>query len=89
MGRKPKEPDKLAQDAAAALAAGMPYGKWKAMQEPVKIIKKEDLPEGWRKCAWCGTPFRIKSSKKQIYCEIFCQRTAQAERERQKKGCAV
>ena len=31
-----KEPDKLAQDAAAARAANMSYGKWKAMQEPVK-----------------------------------------------------
>ena len=37
MSRKTNEPDKLAQDAAAALAAGMSYGKWKAMQEPVKI----------------------------------------------------
>ena len=60
---KKTEPDKLAQDAAAALAAGMSYGKWKAMQDPVKIYKKQDLEPGWKLCAWCGKPFKIKNNK--------------------------
>lgn len=33
--------DNLARDAAEALKANMTYGKWKAMQNPVKVEKKE------------------------------------------------
>lgn len=65
---------------------GCHYGAWKAVQDPVPIDKPQDLPEGWRICAWCGKPFKIRSSKKQIYCEIYCQKAAQKERERQRKG---
>jgi hypothetical protein len=84
MARK-KEPDKLAQDAAAALAAGMSYGKWKAMQEPVKIEKKaEEIPEGWLICKQCGKPFKPKTYRKQKYCEMSCQQAAQKERDRGK-----
>lgn len=85
MGRKKKEPDKLAQDAAAALAAGMTYGKWKAMQDqPVVIEKKEtEIPDGWITCKRCGKPFK-PYSKKQLYCEAGCQKEAQSERDRGK-----
>lgn len=72
---KKKEPDKLSQEVAAALATGMSYGKWKAMQNPVKITKS--LPEGWIKCAWCGKPFKPATKRRQRYCESFCQRAAQ------------
>ena len=75
------EPDKLAQDAAAALAAGMSYGKWKAKQNPVKIYKPQDLQPGWKLCAWCGRPFKLKNNKNQLYCEIYCQKTAQRYRD--------
>lgn len=83
---KKKAMDKLAQDAAAALAAGMSYGKWKAMQDPVKIEKKEEIPDGWKVCPQCGKAYKPKncSNSKQIYCEIGCQKAAQRERDRDK-----
>ena len=85
MARK-KEMDNLAKDAAAALAAGMSYGKWKAMQDkPVVIEKKEEIPEGWRVCKRCGKPFKVKNfGKRQIYCELACQKAAQRDRDREK-----
>lgn len=51
---KKKEMDNLAKDAAAALAAGMSYGKWKAMQDPVKIEEPnpDEIPEGYKICEW-------------------------------------
>lgn len=80
---KKKEPDKLAQDAAAALAAGMSYGKWKALQEnPEPEKKKDGLPEGWKFCKRCGKPF--KARKTQVYCEISCQRETAIEKDRER-----
>ena len=82
---KKKAMDKLAQDAAAALAAGMSYGKWKAMQTPVAIEKKEETPEEWRTCKCCGKPFKPnKYGKRQLYCEVECQKADQRERDRDK-----
>lgn len=80
---KEKEMDKLAQDAAAALAANMSYGKYKAMQNPVKI-EKPALRAGWKICPWCGTPFKLKNNRVKIYCDIICQKAAQGARERQR-----
>lgn len=83
MARKKKEPDKLSQDAAAARAAGMSYGKWKALQsDPVR--EKNGTLEGWLVCQYCGKPFKPKTKRPQIYCEIYCQREAQKERDRQR-----
>ena len=79
-----KEPDKLAQDAAAALAAGMSYGKWKAMQNPSEI-DKPPLPADWRVCVRCGKPYKPKTKRKQLYCDVFCQKRAQKERQQQKQ----
>lgn len=76
MARKKKEMDKLAWENAQALAAGMSYGKWKAMQEPVKIVKEKELPEGWCRCAWCNTPFKPKTKRPRKYCESRCQQIA-------------
>lgn len=82
---KKKEPDKLAQDAAAALAAGMSYGKWKAMQgNPVVIKKQEIVPDGWLICKHCGEPFKPKTKRKQFYCGAWCQSTASRERNEEK-----
>ena len=44
MGRKKKEPDRLAQDVSKAIAAGMSYGKWKAMQDTT-VVGEKKLPE--------------------------------------------
>lgn len=82
---KNKEPDKLAQDAAAALAARMSYGRWKAAQNPVKI-EKPPLPSDWRVCPWCGTPFKLKNNRKRMYCEAGCQRAAQSAKDRKRKA---
>ena len=87
MMAKKKEMDNLAKDAAAALAAGMSYGKWKAMQDnPVVIEKKEVLREGWKVCPVCGKKFKLnKYGSRQIYCEIGCQKKAQYERTKEKE----
>ena len=74
-----KKMDKLAQDAKKALAAGMSYGKWKAMQEPVKVEK--ELPEGWKVCPQCGKPFKSSQGKK--YCDIYCREQAYAPKARE------
>lgn len=67
-----KKPDKLAQDVSKAIAAGMSYGKWKAMQEPVKVEK--EIPEGWRVCEYCGKPFKKKHGKR--FCDMDCRQKA-------------
>ena len=77
MGRK-KKPDKLAQDAAKALAAGLSYGKWRAMQQPVEIEK--GIPEGWKVCPQCGKAFKSVKGKK-IFCEPYCRNMAYHDRE--------
>lgn len=81
---KNKEPDKLSRDAAAAKAAGMSYGKWKAMQTPVKMVEK-GIPEGWRICAYCGKAFKPKSKRPQLYCEVYCSNRASSERNNQRR----
>ena len=86
MARK-REMDNLAKDAAAALAAGMSYGKWKAMQgEPVQTTKPNELLEGWKVCPQCGKAYKPKkySNNRQIYCEVACQKAAQRVRDKGK-----
>ena len=72
-----KKPDRLEQDVQKAIAANMSYGKWKAMQEPVKYEK--EIPEGWKVCPWCGKPFK-PSSGHQKFCEIYCREQAYAKK---------
>ena len=74
-----KEPDKLAQEVHQALAAGMSYGKWKAMQEPVKIEPK-NLPIGieTKTCAYCGAEFYSEDPRKK-YCGIRCRQKRNSE----------
>ena len=78
------EVDKIALDNAAALAAGMSYGKWKAMQE-VKIKPKE-IPEGWLVCQHCGKAFKPKTKRPTKYCEVFCQERASQAREKARRA---
>lgn len=79
-----KKMDKLSQEVAMALAAGMSYGKWKAMQAPAKITPKTDMPEGWRKCEWCGTWYKPKTKRPQKFCELSCQVNCREARRKQK-----
>lgn len=83
MARK-KVMDKLAQDAAAALAAGMSYGQWKAMQTNRVCENQKEIPEGWLVCKCCGKPFKPKTKRPQLYCEHSCQRQAADERSRER-----
>lgn len=83
---KKKEPDKLAQDAAAALAAGMSYGRWKAMQGTTVPEKKvEENPADWQACPHCGKLFKKKKGSRKIYCEPNCQMAANQERRKEKQ----
>lgn len=83
---KTKEPDRLAKDVAAALASGMSYGRWKALQKRVEIKKKEEIPEGWLVCKNCGKPFKPKSKRPQLYCEASCQVEAERVRNRERRN---
>ena len=81
---KKKEPDKLARDAAAALAAKMSYGKWKALQgNPVPQKKADGIPDGWKVCKRCGKHFK-PTNKNQKYCEYKCQREEAEEKHKTK-----
>lgn len=88
MGKKKKEMDNLAKDAAAALAAGMSYGKWKAIHGDTRCdtqaASEEAVPEGWYICQHCGKPFKPKSRRQQKYCDSVCQQDAKYERDREK-----
>jgi hypothetical protein len=83
---KKKEMDKLAHDAAAALAAGMSYGQWKALHPKTDAaeLKDEEIPYGWKMCKYCGKYFRPTKGG-QRYCEFQCQRDAQRIRDRDNK----
>ena len=74
---KSREMDNLAKDAAAALAAGMSYGQWKALnyKPPVQkkpVIKAEE-PKGDQVCKICGAPF-FKIRHNQLCCSYPCSR---------------
>ena len=84
MAKKEKKPDQLALDAAAAKAAGLSYGKWRAMQEQAK--NETAIPEGWRVCEYCGKPYKPTSRRPQKYCEPYCAQQAYYERVRKQKG---
>lgn len=74
---KKKEMDKLSQEVHQALAAGMSYGKWKAMQTPVKIDPKPDLIKVETKvCAQCGCEFVVHDNYPRKYCGARCKQIA-------------
>lgn len=80
-----KEPDQLAIDAAAALAAGMSYGKWRAMQKPVEIVKKPDTETGRKYiCEQCGKTFIRQDRKFAKYCSDECRYKAWNRKKRER-----
>lgn len=84
MARK-KKLDKLSLDMIQCEKDGFGchYGRWKATQEPVKIVKT--IPEGWKKCEYCGKPFKPPAKNHQRFCEVACQKKASDARRRAKK----
>lgn len=83
--------DNLAKNAMLAREANMTYGKWKALQyqqqqkQETQPEPKRDIPEGWKRCEWCGKPFKPKTKRKQMYCEVSCQQQAQYYRNHDKE----
>lgn len=73
--------DRLARNAMLARQAGMSYGKWKAMQTPVVIIKK---PEGLV-CKYCGKTFPKNKYRARAYCSDYCKYNAKVERTKKKE----
>lgn len=72
---KTKQPDKLSIEATQALAAGMSYGKWKALgiQADTKQKQEKDDSEYKRICYQCGKEF-IRYHKKFVkFCSYECR----------------
>lgn len=70
--------DRLARNAMLARRAGMSYGKWKALQ-PIVEVEEKPIPEGWRKCEYCGKPFMRKQGKR--FCDFSCRNMAYQAKE--------
>lgn len=93
MGRH-KEPDKLTRDSTAAIAAGMSYGKWMALQEhePIKRISEDSLedddidPKLRAVCQQCGREFIKQINRVQKFCCARCRQ--QSHYHYEKKGYA-
>jgi hypothetical protein len=83
MGRKKKkELDKLSLDMIECEKAGFGchYGRWKATQQPAKIIPVA-IPDGWKACEFCGKPFKRTQGKR--FCDLYCRNKAYAGKKRQ------
>lgn len=84
------EIDRLTQENAAALAAGMSYGKWKAKQYVAQAAAKSpavaETPQYRHVCEYCGQEFFIKAKRQQKYCCEECRREASYQREREKNN---
>lgn len=85
MARK-KQPDKLSQEVSMALAAGMSYGKWKALQPRMPFRPKEPL-ESYREftCEHCGCKFIRYDAIPRKYCGDRCKDAAFRLRKRMKE----
>ena len=80
---KKNKPDKLARENAQAIAAGMSYGKWKAMQ-PVVAVDPKVIPDGWKRCEYCGKLFKGAVNKR--FCDYYCRTESYNERMRKEQA---
>jgi predicted nucleic acid-binding Zn ribbon protein len=92
---KHNEPDRLSREATLAIAAGMSYGKWKAMQ-PLIDIPTDTISEGrTRACQRCGKPFPLNNRGAGVkkFCSDECREKFYVERKsqmrKQHKTCPV
>lgn len=76
--------DKLARDSTAAIKAGMSYGKYMAMKEPV-VVTPPERRGTWRTCPRCGKEFVRYDRIKATYCGVACQKSAQAARKYERR----
>ena len=63
--------DKLIAEAAEAKAAGLSYGKWKALH-PKTEPEPEYNPEDWSVCLVCGKTFKKRCKQHKKYCDETC-----------------
>lgn len=90
---KEKEIDRLSKEADEALALGMSYGKYKAMQtaEPIKPKEPPRLYDGyagngvWPEmemvCVVCGKVY-VGRHPKRLYCSELCKERKYIEKKR-------
>lgn len=80
--------DKLSQDATNAIKAGMSYGQYMALKNPVTIsapqpqkVQSEPEKKGpvMKTCAICGKEF-LSRDRRCKYCGPFCARVAASQR---------
>mgnify|MGYP003297937051 CR=1 FL=1 len=84
---KKKEPDRLTQAVLQAQAAGLSYGKWKAMQPRVEIPKKKPVADYVvMTCAFCGCEFVNGNNRRTKYCGDRCRARAESQRRFEKKN---
>lgn len=86
---KTEKVDKLSQEVSMAIASGMSYGKWKAMQPvakpvPVEIEAADTKPKKTAVCLWCGNTFTQNHGRKK-YCDDYCRRQADNKRCRERR----
>lgn len=62
---------------------GVHYGTWRAAQGDVLIVK--EIPEGFKKCEYCGELYKPKSKRLQKYCGAVCQTRASNKRFKEKQ----
>lgn len=80
-----KKIDKLAQDATAAIKAGMSYGKYMAQKHPVKV--EPPRPQGIRrKCECCGKVFYQQDRRAKKFCSDVCRERFYSKGKHQKKA---
>ena len=75
--------DNLTKQAVLARRAGVSYGKWMAMNAPAEIEKK--IPEGWPICKYCKKPFKPRSKRQRVFCDVVCQQQEYYETHREEK----
>jgi hypothetical protein len=89
-----KQPDKLSIESSKAIAAGMSYGKWKALQGEGPVEEPAKETDAVLRCQYCGDPIvsydsrgRKSSSR---YCSKLCADKAyyHATKARKKKLAA-
>lgn len=84
---KKKELDNLSKDMIKCKkdGYGCHYGAWKAAQKRNDVKRKDEIPEGWLVCNHCGKPFKPKTKRKQLYCDVACQRAVQLAKDKEKR----
>ena len=82
---KHNEPDRLSQEATLAIAAGMSYGKWKAMQPLIDMPTEKISDCRTRACQRCGILFLLnkKGNGVKKFCSDDCRDRFYRERKAQ------